>query len=697
MSILGRTGGPRTGARETVPRKFCFEIILAVLGVFFLAPAARAEEECLPVDFVGTCTANQTCFRSFDWLSANVTDSANTGNKGFQCTMTEDSPQVLRDLVVPDQTLVNCAPNNCTFTLAINAYDNLVRCEQGGCVQSGQTMECETLSCDCDDDPGCKTASAIVQALATGAKGRNVFNCTTTPDDTSLYHMCVLEIPGFILARTPLECRTGQCVNSFDLDGDPVVSNEEIGDFAVDYMGQPVNTVLNAVVSAIPTMVLVLVTSAVLAHFFLFVASLYKVDADGVSVVVDGCGDGAPAASNEGSADPSPSPAPQLETPHTSPETGRLEFSISAKVRLSPLALQRRLGNVRGRTKLSFPGIGAKGDVEFGSSEARRTVSKLHMKADEPNQWYILDSCVGLASSGTVTGIMGPSGCGKTTLLSCLSGAGHASLKSLHVTGKVTWNGNPVHQSASIAFVPQMDSLIPTMTVREQLLFVGRLKNPRIQVDQVRAKVKGVLEELGIDDIADQYLGGASARSISGGERRRVMIGTALVSSPRMIVLDEPLSGLDSYNALVVTSTLKSLAASGRTVLYSLHQPSDDIYMSLDRAIFMAHGRVVYQGPPADCRSLLKGAGIDMNDPKKAHLLADTMLYALNDPITCQGLIEAGSRSEIVNADRGKISQSTSFKHDVPPLTLQASLVFWRALVDIWRNRSLLALHVCTP
>ena len=687
-----------------------------VLFVFFvvvlLAPTLGQDDSaCLPTDFVGTCSANQGCYKGFDFLSAEVTNSASSTNKGFKCGTTDDASELLTNLFVPGQQLVNCAPTNCTFTIQIVDYPNLVRCEQGACVQAGQAMSCETLVCDCDNDPGCASASVLVRALASGATGPSVFNCTTTPDDTSAYHECVLEIPDFLVQRTPLNCTTGQCVDSdvlqqLGIDGGSAVLSNETLVTALDFSGAPVNSTLNACIAAIPTIVAVLLSVWIIAYFLVFLVGLYSHNPVLVEVL-EGSNSGltfSAAGSND-----------------------RLEFCVSATIRLSSYALQRRLGGVRGRNRLSFPGKARAGDVEIGSLEAQRTVAAMHTKPGRPNQWYILDSCEGSALSGTVTGILGPSGCGKTTLLSAMSGAAHASLKLLHVTGKITWNGKTVHQgvSSSVAFVPQMDALIPTMTVREQLLFAGRLKNPNIDAEAVRAKAQKILEELGIDNIADQYVGGTSiTRGISGGERRRVMIGTALVSDPRMIVLDEPLSGLDSYNALIVTQTLKSLADKGRVVLYSLHQPSNEIYMSLDEAIFMAHGRIVYRGPPGDCGKALHAAGIDAGDAK-ANALADTMLYALNDPVACDKLLEcvsggasggakgdaepslgAGSIEDADGTDGtdcnnhtiggASIGPSSSFKTvTMPSIPMQLGAVFHRTLTDVWRNKSLLLLHVC--
>lgn len=384
-------------------------------------------------------------------------------------------------------------------------------------------MSCKTLKCDCDNDPGCEGASILVRTLAGGATGPSVFNCTTTPEeDASKYHSCVLEVPQFLVQRTPLNCTTGQCVDSavlsqLGLDGGAAVLSNATLVTALDFSGARVNATLNACIAAIPTIVGVLLSGTILMYFWAYVSALYA--ASGPSDDGDDAGDDAHAASAAATA----ATAATAVTKGLPPSRDCLEFSVSAAARLSSHALARRLRGVRGTTRLSFPSAShhTGADVEIGSTEAQRSVAGLHLKSGQPNQWYILDTCAGKASSGSVTGILGPSGCGKTTLLSVMSGAAHASLKSLNVTGKVTWNGRPVHSrhGASVAFVPQLDALIPTMTVREQLLFAGRLKNPTMDAEAVRAKAEGILRELGIDDIADQYVGGSSSiRGISGGE-----------------------------------------------------------------------------------------------------------------------------------------------------------------------------------
>ena len=103
--------------------------------------------------------------------------------------------------------------------------------------------------------------------------------------------------------------------------------------------------------------------------------------------------------------------------------------------------------------------------------------------------------------------------------------------------------------------------------------------------------------------------------SVSGGERRRVSIGIALVTDPRAVFLDEPTTGLDSDGALSTVRLLKRLAAAGRTVLTTIHQPSADICQRYDDFLLVAGGRVLYCGPWSDAERYFDALG----RPRPAH------------------------------------------------------------------------------
>lgn len=121
--------------------------------------------------------------------------------------------------------------------------------------------------------------------------------------------------------------------------------------------------------------------------------------------------------------------------------------------------------------------------------------------------------------------------------------------------------------------------LMEMFTVFETLTFAAKLRLPDSMSNQDKiARVHAVMQELNLIHIKDTRVGGAAFRGISGGEKRRVFIGIELLSSPSVLLLDEPTSGLSSTDALNVTNAIKDLAANGRTVILSVHQPRSDIY-----------------------------------------------------------------------------------------------------------------------
>jgi ABC-2 type transporter len=108
------------------------------------------------------------------------------------------------------------------------------------------------------------------------------------------------------------------------------------------------------------------------------------------------------------------------------------------------------------------------------------------------------------------------------------------------------------------------------------------------------------LEELGLTDCADTMVGGALIKGISGGQRKRTSVGVELVTKPALVFLDEPTSGLDSFSAVQLCQVLKKVANAGASVLFTIHQPSSEIFNSFDSLILMNAGRVMYDGPTAD-------------------------------------------------------------------------------------------------
>ncbi|KAI9251063.1 hypothetical protein BY458DRAFT_524198 [Sporodiniella umbellata] len=228
------------------------------------------------------------------------------------------------------------------------------------------------------------------------------------------------------------------------------------------------------------------------------------------------------------------------------------------------------------------------------------------------NNKKVLENVCGLVEPGQVMAIMGASGAGKTTLLDILAKrlkSGTAS-GSIHVNGQ---NISPDRYKNLIGYVDQEEVMIPTLTVYETILYSALLRLPRSMSKEAKKfRVMEVMQELGIDAIKDSKIGQPGARSISGGERRRVAIACELVTSPSILFLDEPTSGLDSYNALNVIECLVSLARNyKRTVIFTVHQPRSNIVTLFDQLVLLARGRTVYSGPESGVQAYFKRIGYD--------------------------------------------------------------------------------------
>lgn len=108
------------------------------------------------------------------------------------------------------------------------------------------------------------------------------------------------------------------------------------------------------------------------------------------------------------------------------------------------------------------------------------------------------------------------------------------------------------------------------MTVRECLTFAALLKL-KGTLEEKTERVEEVIKDLRLTKCQNTKIGGALVKGISGGERKRTSIGVELITDPQLIFLDEPTTGLDSHTAASVMETLRALAASGRTVISTIH------------------------------------------------------------------------------------------------------------------------------
>jgi len=217
-----------------------------------------------------------------------------------------------------------------------------------------------------------------------------------------------------------------------------------------------------------------------------------------------------------------------------------------------------------------------------------------------PHRKQILNDVTGAVRPGEFLAIMGASGAGKTTLLNCLT---YRNSGSLEITGKRFINGKAVDKDSLArisGYVQQDDLFVGTLTVKETLRFQALLRmDAHWSYKERMNRVEEVLVELGLSVCADTKIGNPAKgiKGISGGESKRLAFAAEVLTDPSLMFCDEPTSGLDSYMAQNIVQTLRNLAAKGKTVICTIHQPSSEVFAMFDRILLMAQGRTAYLGP----------------------------------------------------------------------------------------------------
>lgn len=201
---------------------------------------------------------------------------------------------------------------------------------------------------------------------------------------------------------------------------------------------------------------------------------------------------------------------------------------------------------------------------------------------------------------GKLIGLMGASGSGKSTLLNVLNGSEKPS------SGRVLINGIDIHQEPEkvqgiIGYIPQDDLLVEDLTVFENLYYAARLSFGHYSPDEITTLVEQTLLSLGLTEIRNLKVGSPLAKTISGGQRKRLNIGLELLREPAVLFVDEPTSGLSSRDSENIMDLLKELSLRGKMVFVVIHQPSSDIFKMFDTLIIMDSGGFqIYYGNPIE-------------------------------------------------------------------------------------------------
>lgn len=197
---------------------------------------------------------------------------------------------------------------------------------------------------------------------------------------------------------------------------------------------------------------------------------------------------------------------------------------------------------------------------------------------------------------GEVVSLLGPNGSGKTSLLKILLGLRTAQSGEVHIEGHAVTSLSPRELARRVAYVPQVHRMAFAYHVQDVVL-MGRMAYADI-FGRVSGKdldiAQNALKRLRIDHLAD-----ASYGEISGGERQLTLIARALAQGARILILDEPLNGLDYGNQIRVLEHITRLAAEGYTFIKTTHFPDHALWMAT-RVLLLHQGSIVADGPPSD-------------------------------------------------------------------------------------------------
>ena len=214
----------------------------------------------------------------------------------------------------------------------------------------------------------------------------------------------------------------------------------------------------------------------------------------------------------------------------------------------------------------------------------------------------------GYLHPGQIVGILaGPDG-GATPLLNVLAGRE----KDSAWTGSVLYNGQQRSEEYKrvTGYVDKNDTHIGLLSVYETLYFSARLRLPQALPDKlVRLRVKIVMKLLGLSHVAETYIGDASVRGVSGGEKRRVSFGVEMVAGRECLLADLPTNGLDSASAYSLMRTMRFTCKGGLSMMASVVQPSTELFQLFHNVLVLSKGAVLYFGPPSRAETFFADAG----------------------------------------------------------------------------------------
>ncbi|GBG93572.1 sodium ABC transporter ATP-binding protein [Ligilactobacillus salitolerans] len=185
--------------------------------------------------------------------------------------------------------------------------------------------------------------------------------------------------------------------------------------------------------------------------------------------------------------------------------------------------------------------------------------------------------------TGQIVGLIGQNGAGKTTTF-------HSILNFLHYEGEILWDKQPLteEQLDQVGYLPEERSLLPKMMVEEHILYLAKLKGKTAQ--EIKPLINDWLEKFQVKGQKSDKI-----KDLSKGNQQKVQLICTLIHQPRLIILDEPFSGLDPVNADLLKNAILEMKDQGAAIIFSSHDMTN-VTAVCDRLVMLRDGRAVLNG-----------------------------------------------------------------------------------------------------
>lgn len=221
-------------------------------------------------------------------------------------------------------------------------------------------------------------------------------------------------------------------------------------------------------------------------------------------------------------------------------------------------------------------------------------ISKINMGVSQKT--ILKDVSLSIPLGGAIVGILGPNGAGKSTLFKCITGFDRSYQGSILLD---SISLNPLapskRTSLGLGYLPQESWLFLDLTVRENLVLFGELQG--FQKDFLNESVQKVIDEMKINHVRDSI-----AKRLSGGEKRRLEFARTLMLQPKVMLLDEPFTGIDPKTVQEITRIINDLKEKGISIFISDHQ-AETILNLVETAHVIYDGKIIQSGKPEDIRA----------------------------------------------------------------------------------------------